>query len=249
MKGVIIILLLMIIHNTYAQQVRVSGRVYDISQQNSLEAVSVMTTSGTGTISDSLGRYSLVVDIHDSIWFSYLQKPTPKYPVKSILNIQNFEIALHVRATELKQVQIMPRSYRFDSLQNRLDYAKAFDFRKPGIGSSINPSSGLVGMDIQELVNMFRFNRNRRMLAFQERLLREEEEKFIDYRFNRALIIKITRLHGEELNTFIENYRPTLDFVQTCTDYELQDYIKKSFSHYERYKNMLNNFNQNQKQP
>lgn len=242
----LILLSVVLVEQAAAQRVRVSGRVYDISQHNALEAVSVMSTSGTGTISDSLGRYSLIVDINDSIWFSYLQKPTPKYPVRSILNMQNFEIALHVNATELKQVQVMPRSYRLDSLQNRQDYAKAFDFRKPGIGSTLNvgPNGG-AGLDIQEFINMFRFNRNRRMLAFQERLLREEEERFIDYRFSRALIIKLTGLHGEELNTFIEYYRPDLEFIQNCTDYELQDYIKKSFSHYERYKNMQKKLNQN----
>ncbi len=247
MKPFLLILLsVVLVEQADAQRVRVSGRVYDITQQNPLEAVSVMSTSGAGTISDSLGRYSLIVDINDSIWFSYLQKPTPKYPVRSIINMQSFEIALHVNATELKQVQVMPRSYRLDSLQNRQDYAKAFDFRKPGIGSTLNvgPNGG-AGLDIQEFINMFRFNRNRRMLAFQERLLREEEERFIDYRFNRALIIKLTRLYGEELNTFIEYYRPDLEFIQNCTDYELQDYIKKSFSHYERYKNMQNKLNQN----
>ncbi len=204
----------------------------------------MLTTSGAGTISDSTGRYTIIVNENDSIWFSYLDKPTPKYPIKSILNIQNFEISLHVNVTELKQVQVMPRNYRQDSIQNRLDYAKAFNFQKPGIGSSMgtgmNPT---VGLDLDEFINMFKFRKNRRMLAFQERLLQEEEDRFIDYRFNRALIIKLTKLHGEDLNDFILHYRPTAEFIRTSTEYELQDYIKKSYSHFERYKNMMRNLN------
>lgn len=223
-------------------QVRVSGRVYDISQYRPLEAVSVMSTSGYGTISDSLGRYTIIVNENDSIWFSYLNKPTPKYAVKNILNIQNFEVSLHVNTTELKEVRIMPRNYRMDSIQNRLDYAKAFNFRKPGIGSSLNlaPGGG-VGLDLDEFINMFKFRRNKRMLAFQEQLLMDEELRFIDYRFNRALIVKLTGLQGKDLDTFIEHYRPDVEFVRAATDYELQDYIKKSFSHYERYKSLMNN--------
>lgn len=222
-------------------QIRVSGRVYDISKYRPLEAVSVMTTSGTGTVSDSLGNYSVIAMETDSIWFSYLNKPTPKYPIRSIANTANFEISLHVNVTELKEVKIMPRNYRLDSIQNRQDYAKAFDFQKPGVGSSINlaPGGG-VGLDISEFARMFQFQRNKRMRAFQERLLQEEEDRYIDHRFNRALVIKLTQLRGDALNNFMKVYRPTLEFVSTSTDYEFQDYIKKCFSHYQRYQNLRN---------
>jgi hypothetical protein len=234
-----IFFILLLIGNMVNAQVRISGRVYDFSKYNPLEAVTVLSTSGSGTVSDSTGRYSIIVNENDSIWFSYLNRPTPKYPVRSIQNMQNFEISLHVNATELKEVRVMPRNYRMDSLENRQEYAKAFNFRKPGIGSSIDlaPGGG-VGLDLDEFINMFKFRRNRRMLAFQSQLLREEEDKYIDHRFNRALIIKLTQLRGPALDTFVVQYRPTIDFVESATDYELQDYIKKSFRHYQLYINM-----------
>lgn len=222
-------LALLLISFTAAAQIRVSGKVYDISKYRPLEAVSVMTTSGYGTVSDSLGHFTIIARETDSIWFSYLNKPTPKYPVKTMLNPANFEISLHVNATELKEVKIMPRNYRLDSIQNRQDYAKAFNFQKPGIGSSLNLSNGGVGLDIDEFIRMFQFRRNKRMLAFQNRLLQEEEDKYIDHRFNRALVIKLTQLRGDALNNFMKIYRPTVEFVESSTDYEFQDYIKKMF--------------------
>ncbi|MBL7696750.1 MAG: hypothetical protein JNK79_01265 [Chitinophagaceae bacterium] len=224
-----------------AAQIRVSGRVYDISKYRPLEAVSVMTTSGSGTVSDSLGNFSIIARETDSIWFSYLNKPTPKYPIKSIANTSNFEISLHVNPTELKEVKIMPRNYRIDSIQNREDYAKAFNFQRPGIGSSLNlaPGGG-VGLDIDEFIRMFQFQRNKRMRAFQDRLLQEEEDRYIDNRFNRALVIKLTQLRGGALDNFMKIYRPPIEFVATSTDYEFQDYIKKCFSHYQRYQNLRN---------
>ena len=220
---------------------RVSGIVYDISQKVPLEAVSVMSTSGFGTVSDSLGRFSIVVNERDSIWFSYLNKPTPKYPVLRIANRDRFEIALHVQTTELKEVRFMPRNYRMDSLQNRQDYARAFDFRKPGISSSLTPGpSGGAGMDLDAFINMFSFQKNRRMLNFQRRLLLEEEERYIDYRFNRALIIRLTKLRGAALDSFITRYRPDVEFVRNATDYELQEYIKNCFVHYQKYRRLMN---------
>jgi hypothetical protein len=161
--------------------------------------------------------------------------------VKNIANPQNFEISLHVNATELKEVRIMPRNYKIDSIQNRLDYAKAFNFQRPGIGSSLTTGpAGGVGLDIDELIHMFQFRRNKRMLAFQNRLLQEEEDRYIDHRFNRALVIKLTQLRGEELDNFMKIYRPPIEFVTTSTDYEFQDYIKKCLSHYQRYQNLKN---------
>ncbi len=232
-------LILLLTSSAMRAQVRVSGTVYDLSKKIGLEAVSVLSTSGNGTMTDSSGRYTLVVSETDSIWFSYLQKPTPKYPVASIQNLANFEISLHVAITTLPEIRIMPRNYRRDSLQNRLDYAKAFDFQKPGVGSvlSVGPNGG-AGLDINEFINMFKFRRNRRMLAFQDRLLREEEERFIDHRFSRALIIKLTQLRGADLDTFIARYRPTAEFTEFSTDYEFQSYIKNCFLHYERLKKL-----------
>lgn len=133
----------------------------------------------------------------------------------------------------------MPRDYRSDSIQNREDYAKAFNFQKPGLGTSLNlgPAGG-VGLDIGELIHMFQFRRNKRMLAFQQRLLQEEEDRYIDHRFNRALIIRLTQLKGTELDTFVKTYRPDIEFIMTSSDYELQDYIKKSFSHFQRYEQL-----------
>jgi hypothetical protein len=150
-----------------------------------------------------------------------------------------------VQSTELKEIRISPPNYRLDSIQNRLDYAKAFNFQKPGIGSSINPGSGGVGLDINEFISIFQFRRNKRMLAFQNRLLQEEEDRYIDHRFNRALVIRLTGLRGETLNIFMKNYRPTIEFVETSTDYEFQDYIKKCFSHFQRYRNMMNELKRN----
>lgn len=233
------LLVLLSVSSFVSGQVRVSGTVYDMSKKVGLELVSVLSTSGTGTMTDKSGRYSLVVNDNDSIWFSYLNRPTPKYPVQSIQNFNNFEISLHVAATILPEVRIMPRNYRRDSIQNRLDYAKAFDFQKPGVGSvlSVGPNGG-AGLDINEFINMFKFRRNRRMLAFQDRLLREEEERFIDHRFSRSLIVKLTQLRGAEVDTFIARYRPTVEFTEFSTDYEFQSYIKNCFLHYQRLKKM-----------
>ena len=210
---------------------KVTGKIYDVSRLIPLPAVSVISTSGLGTVTDSMGRYSIVVSESDSIWFSYLGKPTPKYPVKAIPNINQFELSLHVSVTNLPAVIVKSPNYRLDSIQNRRDYEKAFDFQKPGLSPSVNPD-GRVGADLSELIGMFQFRRNKRMAQFRDRLLREEEDKYVDHRFSRALVIKLTGLRSPELDTFMRLYRPSVWFIRVSTDYELGSYIKESYAKY-----------------
>lgn len=210
-------------------QIKISGTVYDMSRTLVLPAVSVLSTGGAGTMTDSAGTYSIIVGEKDSIWFSYLNKPTPKFPVSGIINTNAFEISLHVPVTELREVRIVPRNYKQDSAQNRLDYAKAFNYKKPGIKLS-SPEGGFgVGLDLDEFINMFNFARNRRMAHFRQRLIQEEQDKAIDHRFTHALVKKITGLEGKSLDDFMKRYRPNYIFAMTSTDYELGEYIKVAY--------------------
>jgi len=210
-------------------QTRVSGRVFDISKSIPLPSVSVLTTSGRGTTTDSLGRYSIVVNESDSIYFSYLNKPTTRFPVKGIANFYAFDISLHVPISELPLVSVKSPNYHMDSLQNRRDYAKIFNYKKPGIGiSSLPPGAGGagVGLDLDEFINMFRFRHNRSMMAFRRRLEQEEIDKFIDHRFTKATVRKVTGLTGDSLNVFMKEFRPSYEFTQVSTDYEFLEYVK-----------------------
>jgi hypothetical protein len=223
-------------------QYTVRGTVYNMYRTRPLEAVSVISTSGNGTVTDSDGYYMILVNENDSLSFSYLGRYTMKFPVKGHL-ANNFDVALEVNPTALREVKVFPRNYRRDSIQNRLDYAKAFDFRKPGI-SITGPGQGLgVGLDLDQLIDVFRFQRNRRMLAFQRRLEEEEIDKFIDHRFNRSIVRKITRLNEKELDSFMVRYRPSFAFCKTSTDYDLLEYIKLAYQEYRGIKPKKNRLN------
>lgn len=194
--------------------------------------VTVLSTSGKGTITNAEGHYEIEVTEKDSIWFSYLNKPTVKFPVLKISNPFGFDISLQVNIPVLKEVKVRPRNYRADSLQNREDYAKIFDYQKPKI-KTVTPQYGAAaGFNLDEIINMFRFKRNKSMLAFQRRLLLEEKEKFVDHRFNKALVRRLTSLTGNELDSFMLIFKPPYEFTLLTSDYEFQEYIKEAYRRY-----------------
>lgn len=216
-----------------AQLYKVRGTVYDSSQHYPLEAVSVISTSGRGTVTNSDGVYEIDVAATDSIFFSYLGKPTMKFPIATIQNILQFNISLHVSIPTLKEVKIRPRNYRQDSIQNREDYAKVFNYQKPKL-KTVAPQYGTgMGFDLDEIVNMFRFKRNRSIANFQKRLLQQEEDKFIDFRFSKSLVRRLTLLTGNELDSFMRLYRPSYTFTKFANDYDFQAYIKQAHLRYE----------------
>ena len=180
------------------------------------------------------GFYQIEVSEQDSIWFSYLGKPTIKFPVAKITTPHGFDISLKVSVTVLKEVKVRPRNYRQDSLQNRKDYAKVFNYQKPGL-KTVTPAYGTAaGFDLDEIINVFRFKRNRSMASFQRRLLDEEREKYISHRFSKALVRRLTQLDGAQLDSFMLVFRPSFEFTKFSSDYEFQEYIKIAHSRYLR---------------
>ena len=219
----------LVIAGTAVAQYKVKGTVYDSSRIYRIEAVTVMSTGGRITMTDSLGRYQIPVGEKDSIWFSFLGKPTPKYPVLKIADVNQFDIALQLKSDVMQEVRIRSHSYRMDSIQNRKDYAKIFNFRRPTVGSmtTIGPTGAAI--DLDELIRVFQFRKNKSMEKFRERLEEQERQKFIDHRFNKALVRRLTNLDSTDLDVFMLRYRPSYAFALTASEYDFQLYIKRSF--------------------
>ena len=73
-------------------------------------------------------------------------------------------------------------------------------------------------------------------MKFQERLLEQEKEKFIDHRFNKALVRRLTNLPEGQLERFMVMYRPDYEFALYSSDYEFQFYIKEALTLYNKQK-------------
>ena len=227
-----IFLLLLAFYSLQAagQTVTIHGTVFNMYKTRPLDGVSVLCNCGRGTTTDSNGNYAITVDLSDSLRFSYLGRATQMFPVSMMNSTTGFDIALHVKPTELAEVRVAPKNYRMDSLQNRKDYEKIFNYHKPGL--AISDGANGAGLDLDELINVFRFKRNRRLAAFQARLIEDEQDKFIDHRYTRYIVKKITGLDGDSLDAFMFRYRPSFSFTKVASDYEFYDYIKLAYQDY-----------------
>jgi hypothetical protein len=219
-------------------QIIVSGTVFDSTKLIPLKEVLIQSSNGNTNISDSNGHYSILTSERDSLTFIYQNKPTAKFAVKQIENTGSFDISLHVRVKEkfklLKEVKIYSKNYRLDSLQNREQYASIFKYQRPGISPTTDSYTGAVGMDLNELINVFRFRRNKQLRKMQERLMEQEKDNYINYRFNKTTVRRITKLQGKELDVFMKEYRPDFEFTENSSLVQFYQYILNASYQFKR---------------
>ena len=226
--------LLVLISKTQAQTNIVSGVVYDISGRRPIESV-IVFSNNNHAFTDSLGRYTIGVKVKDSIWFSLFGKNTHKYPLDTVEDLRNFNVMIHVTGFDLPEVSVRNSYYKLDSIQNRKDYAQFFNYHPPGIrlggGNQqlLGPNGLTIGLDLDEIINMFRVKRNRNLQFLQLRLLKQEQEKYVQYRFTKRFVIKLTHLEGEELERFMDYCRPSYEVLGLLNDLELGYYIEKKY--------------------
>ena len=234
----LILVLLFFAIKSNAQIITVSGNVFDITGRRPIESV-IVNSGSNHTTTDSLGRYIITVKTKDSLWFSLFGKSTQKFPVDTVSDPHNFNIMIHVAGYDLPEVRVRNSYYRLDSIQNRNDYAKYFNYQPPGLRLSNNqqlfgPSGLTVGFDLDEIINMFRFHRNRNLQFLQTRLINQERDKYVDYRFTKRFVQKLTHLEGDALAGFMSYCRPSYELLGVLNDLELGLYIEKKFVEYKK---------------
>lgn len=195
--------------------------------------VQVICTCGTMSFTDSVGNYSIYVGEKDSIFFFFSNKPTQKFAVASIKDFSSFDISIsmHVpgRYKQLKEIIVYGKTRRQDSIENRLQYDKVFNTDKGGVRfTGSNPEAGMsAGLDLDALINVFRFRRNKSMAMFQQRLIKEEQDRYINYRFNKTIVQRLTKLkEGPLLDEYMQLYRPEYELLTQIIDIELFLYIQ-----------------------
>ncbi len=233
MKKIFLYIIVSLLLQTGFGQIQLSGTVFDSTKRNLVMGVQVLCTCGTMSFTDSAGQYSIFVGEKDSVFFFFRNKPTQFFAVKSIKDLNSFDIALHIyvpgRYKQLKEIIVYGKNRRQDSIENRIQYDKIFNYDKGGLRvGGAAPESGIgAGLDLDALMSVFRFRRNKSMMRFQQRLIKEEQDRYINYRFNKTIVQRLTTLkEGPLLDEFMQRYRPDYELLTQAIDIELYLYIQ-----------------------
>lgn len=214
-------ILLVALHSlAIAQVVQIRGTVYERTERYGMAGVSVISSAGGGTVTDTLGHYSIRLTMKDSLSFSYQGKATMKFPVAEINVNRPFDVGLHVDIKVLPTVEVQHKSYKQDSVEFREEYKKVFNFSQEYIATGM----GGVGLNLDMLFNV---RKAKRMEHFRQQLIAVEQEKYITHRFNMPLVKRLTGLESPALDSFMVRYRPTYEMLLDFeNEYQFYEYIK-----------------------
>jgi hypothetical protein len=142
------------------------------------------------------------------------------FQLKSLgINLQEVSIT-GKKLTPQEQYQQRLKEYKY-----KLDRGSSKDIL------SVGPSGAGLGIDaIYNLLS--REGKNARHL--QKILERDYRESIIDYRFRPDYVKTILQLTDSATIDFMEQYRPTYDFVLTASDYAFVVFLRNSYASYKR---------------
>lgn len=196
-----------------------------------LPGVSVRNIRTNGmTVTDVNGRYTIGAGAEDTLFFSAIG-----YLSLGIrADLVPAELRLRTLITSLPGVEIVKKSRRRDSLETREEFSAAFNFRRPKVREVVMITPVGIGVNINKLYKALSFANNRRSETFKKRLIKHEQDEYIDERFTAELVTARTGLKSDSLLRFMNHNRPDYRFTVEASDYDFILFILQAVREFRR---------------
>jgi len=211
----------------FAQQF-LTGKVRKKENLEILSSVSIYNqTERTHKLSDEEGNYRIMVEPGDIVIFSCVGYHADTITVSAKILGAEFPILLDLRPVSLQAVTVGSLSnYQLDSLERRQVYSWIYEQEPQPVVERQRQGDG-VGIELNVIPHGSSEVRQR--LQLKKRILREEQQHYVNFRFSADYISRLTHLEGDLLKQFMVRYRPTYDFCRKAANVDILVYINDSF--------------------
>lgn len=213
----------------YAQTKLVQGIVIDKETKQRLAKVYIYNIrTGDGLYNTTKGEFSTVAIPGDTLVaaLSGYGVDTMVFKGQTAMYFQLKTLGIRLRDVVIQQKRLTPQQLYEKNVQ---EYR--YQTMKGSSKDLLNLGNGGVGLGIDAIYNLLsRQGRNARHL--QKILEKDYREDLIDYRFNANLVRQVLGIQGDELTDFMQQYRPTYQFVLDATDYSFNQFIRNAYKSY-----------------
>jgi len=211
---------------TYAQQtLTIKGIIFKKSTPDRIsQAVITDLKTQTPMMSDELGGFSIKASVGDT-----LEITKTGYTPQRIAITNNDDLVIYMQpVVELNQVTIKSQSKQQELSEVMKEY------RSQGIyndGKSL-PFWQFVNSPITAFYNLFG-KTPAQARRFAEYAKNEQEASTVDKRYTKELVKSVTKMSSDdEVDKFMVAYRPSYQDMKEWNDYQLIQFIKKSYNYY-----------------
>jgi len=214
-------------------QLVVRGKLFNRDSKELLVAVTVRnTTQNRFNQSDLGGNYRIPARENDTLVFSSAGFLTDTFIVDHQLLDSNFQVYMRPHVVTLSSVHVgQLNNYQIDSVNRREDYADFYKRKFVKLKPGGDTHEGL-GVSISPIT--YFSDKEKQARRLKKRLEEEDEDSYIDYKFPRSLVVKLTGLKGDSLWAFMLQFRPTYTYCRTASQQEMLVYINDSYRKFMR---------------
>jgi len=213
----------------FAQTKPVQGVVIDKETKQRLAKVYIYNTrSGDGLYNTTKGEFSTFAIPGDTLVaaLSGYGVDTIVFKGQPAAYFQLKSLGIRLRDVLIQQKRLSPQA-QYEKTLKEYRYATERGSSK----DLLNLGNGGVGLGIDAIYNLLsRQGKNARHL--QKILEKDYREDMIDYRFTPNLVQQILGIKDPELKDFMQQYRPTYQFVLDANDYAFNLFIRNAYKSY-----------------
>ena len=211
--------------NTSAQQlITVKGVVFKKNSPVTIPYAAVTNVSRRipETTSDQVGGFHIQAAIGDTLIFRKADYTPQALVVLSMMDQTIYmQPVIHLNEVTIKETS------RQQELSDALD-----NYKKKGQYYSLNPSVGsVITSPISGLYELFGKG-PAQARKFQKYSKEEMERIEISKRYNKPLVKKVTQISDEDLENFMKAFTPNVEDIRIWSDYDIVNYIKKSYAYF-----------------
>ncbi len=214
----------------------VSGKVFRDQSDEVLMGVDIFNlTQMLHKQSDMGGNYKIPATIGDVLVFSGVGYMPDTVRVGSFILDSGYNAMLRPETRSLPMVNVQGdlNKYQIDSLKRREAYNQIYQRAPHKVIGGATPTEGF-GVDLSP-INYFS-KKEKQVRQLKKRLRDNEETFYVDFRFSRAYVAKLTRLQGDSLQMFMQRYTPSYRFCRQTSAEGMVLYINESLVSFKKHK-------------
>jgi hypothetical protein len=227
-KKLFLFLLILVCASLVDAQVILKGSVLDSATYKPMSLVRVENmTSHKGDFTSLTGEFSIEGKEGDYIIFSYVGFKNKTVRLRQEINNVKQSIFLSLKPVNLQTVIIKqgPTEYQKDSAYRADTYKDIFNYEQ----------SKSVMSPVTSIYQKFS-KKHKQIRHFQEQIVDNEQQKFIDTRYTPELVSLLTKLNEDDLADFMKAYPMEYEYARAASDLEIKMWIKYNFQEYSKKK-------------
>jgi CarboxypepD_reg-like domain len=211
-------------------QLIVKGKIYDAETDSAIAAVNVYNLNTKQSVRSGIdGNYAIAAAERERLVFSISGFKPDTITVTYHMLLMQYDVTLRKQVVTLKNVTVTS-SYQADSQARRNYYSHIYE-KQPGLTGRNTPSNGF-GISLSPFSFFSHQAKQKRQL--KKRLIRQEEEDYIDRCFPVEWVARLTGLRGDSLSRFMALYRPSYSFCRKINREKMLLYINDKFKEFKK---------------